>query len=111
MNVKVIKLCPLYDSCPRVQAHRKLAEQIYSNRVEYIDFDFCPCPRRELGQRKGHFCVAKIDLDQTSLKTALNDVLKRRKKYIKNFYATEVDDFINRLKEMIKNDGRSSGES
>lgn len=109
MDIKTIKLCPLYDSCPRIQAQRKFDEQIYSNSVEYIEFDYYPCPRRKPGQRKGHFCMAKIDLDQTSLKTALNDVLKRRKKYTKFYYASEVDDYINKLKEMIKNDGRSSG--
>lgn len=85
MDIKTIKLCPLYDSCPRIEVQRKCIEQIYSNSVEYIDFNFCPCPRRKPGQLKGHFCMAKIDLDRTSLKTALNDVLKRRKKIYQKF--------------------------
>lgn len=111
MDIRTIKLCPLYDACPRIQAQRNFAERVYSNNIEYIEFDHCPCPRRKPGQRKGHFCMAKIDLDRTSFKTALNDALKHRKKYLKYYYASEVDDFIKRLKEMIKNDGRSSRES
>ena len=55
--------------------------------------------------------MMQIDLSKTTLENALKDVLKRRKKYTKYYYASDVDDYINRLKEMIKNDGRSSWKS
>lgn len=110
MDVKTIKLCPLYESCPRVQARNNNYDQILSNNVEYIGFDYYPCLRRKPGQRKGHFCMMKIDLDLTTPEKALDDVLKHRKKYTKYYYASEVNDYINKLKEAIKN-GWSSGES
>ena len=109
MNIRAIKLCPLYETCPRKQ-HRD-GEKIYADNVPFIQLESYPCLRRKPGQRKSYICTMQIDLSRTTLEKALDDVLKHRKKYTKFYYASEVDDYINRLKEMIKNDGRSSRES
>lgn len=109
MDIKTIKLCPLWGTCPRKQNHD--GEKIYADNVPFIQLESYSCLRRKPGQRKSYICAMQIDLDKTTLEKALNDALKHRKKYLKYYYASEVDDYINRLKEMIKNDGRSSRES
>lgn len=110
MDIRFIKLCPLYETCPRMQ--NRDGEKIYADNVPFIELNFYPCLRRKPGKRrKSYICTMRIDLDKTTLEKALNDALKHRKKYLKYYYASEVDDYINRLKEMIKIDGRSSRES
>lgn len=109
MDVRVIKRCLLYEDCPRMQCRD--AERVYADNVKYIQIYSYPCLRKKSGQRKSYICTIQIDLSKTTLEKALDDVLNNRKKYTKYYYASEVDDFINRLKEMIKNDGRSSRES
>lgn len=99
MNIKTIKLCPLYETCPRIQ--NRDGEKIYADNVPYIQIIPYPCLRRKPGQRKKYLCMMQIDLDKTTLEKALEDVLKHRKKYTKHYYASEVDDYINKLKEMI----------
>lgn len=108
MDVRFIKLCPLWETCPRMQ--NRDAERIYADNVPFIHIESYPCLRMKPGQRKSYICVMQIDLSKTTLENALNDVLKYRKKYTKFYYASEVDEFIKQLKEMI-NDGRSSRES
>lgn len=109
MNVKVIKLCPLYEICPRAQCGN--CEPVYSDNVAYMWINYYPCLKKKPGQRKGHLCMMQIDLDRATLENGLEDVLKNRKKYTKYYYASEVDDYIKKLKEAIENDGRSSRES
>ena len=109
MDVRLIELCPLDESCPRMQ--NRDGEEIYADNVPFIYLNPYPCLRKKRGQRKSYICTMQIDLSRTTLEKALDDVLKHRKKYTKFYYASEVDDYINRLKEMIKNDGRSSRES
>ena len=109
MDIRTIKLCPLYEYCPRMQCYDD--EQIYADNEPFIYLNSHPCLIKKLGQRKSHICMMQIDLSKTTLENALKDVLKRRKKYTKYYYASDVDDYINRLKEMIKNDGRSSWKS
>lgn len=110
MDVRVIKHCLLYEDCPRMQCRD--AERVYADNVPFINIYPYPCLRRKPGQRKSksYICTMQIDLSKTTLENALDDVLKHRKKYLKYYYASEVDDYINKLKEMIKN-GRSSRES
>lgn len=122
MDVRFIKLCPLWETCPRMQAQRCDGEWVYLDNEPRIYFNPHPCIRKQLPphpclkikpgkRRKSYICTMRIDLDKTTLEKALNDALKHRKKYLKYYYASEVDDYINKLKEMIKNDGRSSRES
>ena len=111
MDIRAIKLCPLYETCPRMQCRD--GEKIYADNVPFIELISYPCLRRKPGKRryKSYICTMQIDLSKTTLEKALEDVLNHRKKYTKFYYASEVDDYINRLKEMIKNDGRSFRES
>lgn len=109
MDIKTIKFCPLCDGCRKIQYYNN--ERTYADNVPFIQLESYPCLRRKPGQRKSYICTMQIDLDKTTLEKALEDVLEHRKKYTKYYYASEVDEFINRLKEMIKNDGRSSRES
>lgn len=99
MDVRVIKLCPLYETCPRMQCHD--AERVYADNVEYIQIFPYSCLRKKSRQRKSYICTMQIDLGKTTLEKALEDVLEHRKKYTKYYYASEVDDYINKLKEMI----------
>lgn len=108
MDIRSIKVCPLYESCPRMQRHD--GELVYMDNKPFIYLNPHPCPRRKLGQRKSHLCMMQIDLSKITLEKALDDILKHRKNYIKFHYASEVDDYINKIKEMIKN-GWSSRES
>lgn len=109
MDIKSIKICPLYETCPRMHGYD--GEQIYADNVPFINIYPYSCLRKKPGRRKSYLCKMQIDLNKITLEEALRDVLRHRKKYTKTFYASEVDDFINKLKEMIKNDGRSSRES
>ena len=122
MDVRFIKLCPLWETCPRMQAQCRDGERVYFDNESYIYLNPHPCIREQLPphpclkikpgkRRKSYICTIRIDLNKTTLENALKDVLNCRKKYLKFYYASEVDDYINRLKEMIKNDGRSSRES
>lgn len=109
MDIRTIKICPFYEGCRRIQCRN--AEKIYADNTPFMQLESFPCIRKRPGQRKSYICTIQIDLSKTTLEKALDDVLKHRKKYTKYYYASEVDDYISRLKEMIKNDGRSSRES
>ena len=109
MNIRTIKLCPLYETCPRMQCRD--GEWVYMDNEPLIYLNPHPCLRKKPGKRrKSYICTMRIDLSRTTLEKALDDVLKHRKNYTKYYYASEVDDYINKIKEMI-NDGRSSRES
>lgn len=105
MDIRVIKLCPLYEDCPKIQCRD--GERVYIHNEPFIYFKPCSCLRKRPDQRKGYICTIQVDLSKTTLEKALDDVLNNRKKYTKFYYVSEVDDYISRLKEMIKNDGRS----
>lgn len=99
MDIKTIKICPLYETCPRMNGQD--GDQIYADNVPYINLYPYPCLRKKPGQRKSYLCKIQIDLSKITLEDALGHLLENRKKYTKTYYASEVDDYIKKIKEMI----------